>query len=414
MLNLVIHSVVLKIQHRQGHFTADTLIRTTRRHQSTVTGVTRPTNRCSECMRIFTELLNVVLIALRRIRIQIHHRVFPLRTQEHTIGFRNRNTPAHGCTARFINHVSNVLFFQVDFANVEIQRTRDTFVGDVRFGQGHGIGLIGVGIVDRHAKRLTRTKDIVLRETGRQNQTVRRRETGTQGKATRRAFKHIHFQVHLVTRTRNRLVFNRHVIEVTQTVNTVTRNLDLIAVEPSGFVLTHFTTDHFVLRLRVTRNVHLANISTTTRVNGEDYLHVVATIGRHRRRTSRSKGITQARELIHDGVRCIVDGFSVIRFTEFNFHQRLQFVFETQEVTGQTHIRQAILFAFRNVNRNKDVFLIRSDGHLDAIDLEVQVTVVEIERADGFNVCSQLFTRIEVLLVVPGHPTGLAQLHLFG
>ena len=51
---------------------------------------------------------------------------------------------------------------------------------------------------------------------------------------------------------------------------------------------------------------------------------------------------------------------------------------------------------------------------MDAVDLEVQVTVVEIERADGFNVSSQLFTRIEVLLVVPGHPTGLAQLHLFG
>ena len=86
---------------------------------------------------------------------------------------------------------------------------------------------------------------------------------------------------------------------------------------------------------------------------------------------------------------------------------------QTQHITGQLNTRDVILFAFGDVDRDKDILFIRSDGNLDTVNFKVQITVIKIIRANRFNIGCKLFTRIEVALRVPAHPTRGRELHLF-
>ena len=64
-----------------------------------------------------------------------------------------------------------------------------------------------------------------------------------------------------------------------------------------------------------------------------------------------------------------------------------------------------------NVDRNKDVFLVRGNRHLNGVETVVEVTAVQVPGADAFQVARKLLTRILVTLRVPGKPARSAQLH---
>ena len=65
-----------------------------------------------------------------------------------------------------------------------------------------------------------------------------------------------------------------------------------------------------------------------------------------------------------------------------------------------------------DVDRDEDVFLVGCDRDLGRVDVEIEVALVQVERAQGLQVGRQLLARVLVVLGVPGEPAGRGELHL--
>lgn len=110
---------------------------------------------------------------------QINLGLFQSRSQEDTIQFRHGDTEAQTGTDRFVSHIRNVEFVQVDAAVVQVNVAADAFRRDVRFTQTHGVSAHTLGRIDFNTEGLARTEHIVLRKASRQNHAVGRGVAGT-------------------------------------------------------------------------------------------------------------------------------------------------------------------------------------------------------------------------------------------
>ena len=187
--------------------------------------------------------------------------------EEHAVQFSERNAPRHARTAGFILHIGNVELFQVDFAVIEVISAADAFGRHIGFRHGKRIRTLRLRRIDIDRHRIACAENIVLREACRQNDAFRRGVAGAERNGASRTLLHIHFKVDLIARARHRLRFCSHTLEVAETVNTVARELDFVAVEPGGFVLTDFTADDFVMRAVVAGDIHAADISAASRID---------------------------------------------------------------------------------------------------------------------------------------------------
>ena len=158
----------------------------------------------------------------------------------------------------------------------------------------------------------------------------------------------------------------------------------------------------------------MTHIGATSRIHGVDNLHGVGRGVRHGSGRCRGKGVPQRGEFFRNRLTDVVHRFSVVNVTRFHRDEGLDFLFKPQHVARKLHAAYRIATAFRHVDRNEDVRLIGCNRHLHAVDLKVEVPLIEVETADRFQVRRKLFAGIQIALRVPARPTVFGELHLLG
>ena len=325
-----------------------------------------------------------------RIAVGVHGRGFNAGAEEDAVEFRERNAPAHARAVRFVLHVGNVEFLEVDAAVVDFVGAAHAFGRHVGFNHGERVGALRLRRihVDRH--RIAGTEDVVLREARRKNDAFRSGVAGAKRDRARRTFLHVHLKVDLIAGARNGLGFGRNGLKVAETVDAVARKLHLVAVEPGGFVLTHFAADHFVARAVVARDVDAADVGAAARVDRVDDVDRALFRVRNRIGIGARKCVAERGELVRNRGRHVLHGLSVVDVAFLQGHERIQLIIEPEHVALELRRADRVLFAFGEVDRDVDVGLIGGNRNLDRIDPEVEVALIHVEGADRLQVCREL------------------------
>ena len=412
MLVLVGELVVLDVHARQADFTVESLVHAARRSERVVAGVAGPADRGGHGHGIGAVAVHVVLIALRGVAVGVNLRGFDLAAEEHAVVFRERDAERERGAAGFVFHVGDVELFKVDAAVIDFPRAADALGRDVRFDDGERVGALGLRRVDVDGHGLAGTEDVVLREARRKDDAVGRGVARTERDGAGRTLLHLDVDVDLVARARHGHRVGRHGLEVAETVDAVARELDLGAVEPSGFVLADFTADHLVLRAVVARDVHAANIGAAARVDCVDDLdRAVLAIGDRIGRRGR-KGVAERGELVDERRGDVVDLLGTVDLARLERQELVELLVDAEKVARELGAGDRVLLALGHVDRDVDVGLVGRDGNLDGVDLEVEVALIHVEGADRLKVGRKLFTAVEIALRVPAEPVRHAELHL--
>ena len=110
-------------------------------------------------------------------------------------------------------------------------------------------------------------------------------------------------------------------------------------------------------------------------------------------------------ELLGGGDQLVIEGLAGL-----HQQQLLQLRLRHDERAGELHLGDLEDIAFLEVHGDEDVVLLRRDGHLSGLDLEVRVAAVHVVVAQLLQVALQGLARVAVVLLVPGHPVGRLQL----
>ena len=409
---LVIRAVI-RDTARNTNFQIGLLIAATGRNQGAVTLILRPTDREREVVGDTTVLGNPVLISQRRVGRHVDGRALVADTEEHGICFRERHTKLHVAALLhdLVRRVAGVVQRLVRTV-VQLGRTADAVGREVRIELRHCNGSVCLGGVHVQAQAGAGTEHVVLADTGREHHLVRRREAHTQVDLASRLFRHVDVHVHLVRRTRHVFGGDVRIGEVARAVDAVLRELQLLTVKPRSFHLAHFTAHHFIARLAVAKHVDAAHVDAAARINHQRERNCAVLLVDLRLRVDRSESVAVRAEQIGDRLgrgRQLGRGEHIALFEldEF-FHLGLL----GEQLAGQLDVRHLVLFTLVDVQRQVDVLLVRRDGNLGRLDREFQVTAVQVERAQRFQVGGQLLLRVQIVLRVPRQPVGRGQLHL--
>ena len=282
-----------------------------------------------------------------------------IQPKENCIGFRHRYAKSQ--TQTRVDQAVGVDVPQIRACRSleNIQCARNTCLGEIRVGGAeHQIAVVFAG-VDFHRQIVARAKGVFLANPEAKNHILSRRKTSTQGNAAGRLFGHTEHQIHLVGVARNLHGFDIHRSEKAQTVHTVARQSDFVAVIPSGFKLAELATNHFVTGAVVARYQNAPHISTARRLSLQDKLDpVVLTVnfwlGIH---TGESKA--KLAEVLGEGFGGFSHGLGVVGFADGNFDQGFELVILVQEVTFQLHAGHHKTFALGDVDGDGHFTLVR-------------------------------------------------------
>ena len=145
----------------------------------------------------------------------------------------------------------------------------------------------------------------------------------------------------------------------------------------------------------------MTHIGATSRIHGVDNLHGVGRGVRHGSGRCRGKGVPQRGEFFRNRLTDVVHRFSVVNVTRLHLDDGLDFLFKPQHVARKLHAAHRIATAFRHIDRNEDIRLIGRNRHLHAVDLKVEIPLIEVETADRFQVRRKLFAGIQITLRIP-------------
>ena len=121
------------------------------------------------------------------------------------------------------------------------------------------------------------------------------------------------------------------------------------------------------------------------------------------------KRIAAVAQQVGDGADGVVDLVAGEGFTRLDLHQRLEGGFRHGQIAGKAHVRDSVFFAFADVDGDIHIPLVRADRHLGGVDIELEVTAVQVVRAQTLQVALQLLLGILVVAGQPGQPARVGQ-----
>ncbi len=150
-----------------------------------------------------------------------------------------------------------------------------------------------------------------------------------------------------------------HIFEVTQTVHTVTRQTNLLAVVPRGFCLAEFAAHDLVTGAIVTHNVDAANIRSTRGVCHQHQLHTVRGPVNFRANFCPCECKTEIAKIFIEGLGRTCHFVSVVGLTRLDFNQRLELIVFAEVIAFHGHFGHHKTIAFCDVDGDADILLVR-------------------------------------------------------
>ena len=168
--------------------------------------------------------------------------------------------------------------------------------------------------------------------------------------------------------------------------------------------MAEFTAHYFVPRPRITLHINAPHVNTPARIHkhGEcSDLFALVGIGN---RIYVGERVAIVAQPITDGFDRIDNFLARERFARLEQQQRTHFVLGYFQVAGKFDLTQLIDRAFGDGEGDVDFFLVWRDRYLRRINIEFQVTPVQIVGSQLFQIAGQFLFGILVILGKPGEP----------
>ena len=227
-----------------------------------------------------------------------------------------------------------------------------------------------------------------------------------------RLLDHLGGDVDLVLRAGHLGGIDGDLAEVAEPVHAVARQLDAPAVVPGRLELPEFAPHHLVTGAGVAGHVHAAHIDAAARLADQHHLDTPGGAVDLGARLDAREGVAEGAVHLGEAAGRFGDRLGAVRLARFDGHQRLEVVFLAEVLALETDRRHGVGLPFGHVDRDRDVLLVRRDGHLSGVDGELEVAAVQVVSAQCLEIGIELGARIAVRLRVPGEPTTGGQLEL--
>ncbi len=122
------------------------------------------------------------------------------------------------------------------------------------------------------------------------------------------------------------------------------------------------------------------------------------------------KGETETAVILDEGLDSLRHLVGVVGLAGLDGDQRLEFVLTFKEIAFELDTGHRETFALGDVDGHRNILLVRGNGDLGGIDLELQVAARQVVGAQGFDICIELGPRITVRLGVPAQPAAGVQI----
>ena len=128
-------------------------------------------------------------------------------------------------------------------------------------------------------------------------------------------------------------------------------------------------------------------INALARIDHKIESHLMFFLVHIRNRIDVGKSITFGCQPFTDhlaGIGQILARKSIIRF---DLDKLVELILGNQGIAGYRHLGNLILLAFRLIDRDIDILLVRRNGYLRGIDVVFQIAVVHIVRTQSLKIC---------------------------
>ena len=292
---------------------------------------------------------------------------------------------------------------------VHFKAARNAIVRKIRIGLRKRDRAAVMAGIEFNADRVAATGEVCLRNRCRQGEFFRLRKGAADQEVTRWFFHHRHVDVDLVGRALRFRRVDGHVLEVAQAVDTVARQLDLVAVVPGRFELAEFAADDFIARGGVAGDIHVAHVHALARIDEESKTHFMLVT------VDFGIGIDVGKRIAERG-QAVLDAFIRGRQARARVNlafahqvQRFQLFFAAEHLAFELGAGDLVLFTFGDIDRQVDIFFIGRDRHLRGVDLHLDIATIQVVGLQRLDVARQLGLRILVGLRVPAEPAARVQ-----
>ncbi len=220
--------------------------------------------------------------------------------------------------------------------------------------------------------------------------------------------------VDLIIRTWNLRRFYVHFLEEAQALETSFGLVNQIGRRPTTFHLAHLATQHFIFGLGIPAEIDAIDVRTLTRVDDERDRHRIVFVVSFRNTVDVGKGIAFVTQAPCNQLGGGSHHLAREHLTFFCQQQRLDLFLRNLEITAQLDVAHGIALAFVDVHGDIDVLLVWRYGYLGRGDIHVDVTAIQVIRAQAFQVTGELFTRVLVVVAEERQPVcglQLEQIH---
>ena len=174
-----------------------------------------------------------------------------------------------------------------------------------------------------------------------------------------RLFRHIDQDIDLVRCAGYFLRLYIHFSEKTESVDPVTRQLDLVAVIPGGFELAEFPAQHFVAGSVVATNGDAAHVDAAHGLGlhrEHDAVIDPVEFGLH---LNARKGIAERAEIVGKRLGRFIDPFRVVRLAGAHRDQGFELFFLAQIISLQLDAGDGVFLAFGHIHGDHQIFTVR-------------------------------------------------------
>ena len=282
----------------------------------------------------------------------------------------------------------------------------------VRIGEGQRNGAIGLARIESQRQGVTTAEQVLLGDRCRQHDALRAGEARTQHQIAGGALLDREVDIDLVGRTRHGRCLDVNLVEEAEAVDTGARTVDRRSVVPPSFHLAHLAANDLVARLGVAADVDPAHIHATTRIDEHREGDLSLFLVHLRSSVDVGEGIALIAQAVGDRLRGLGQPLARKGVARAQLGHRQVLRFGQHQIAGKAHTADGVLLALGDVHGDVDVLLVGRDRYLRRIDIEVQITLVQVKGTQRFKVGRQLLARVLVVLGVPGQPARRRQLHL--
>ena len=216
--------------------------------------------------------------------------------------------------------------------------------------------------------------------------------------------------VHQVGAAGHRLGLELDLLHVGQALQALLGALDRRVGQPAAFELAHFAAQRLVVDGGRIVEIDVPHVHPVAGLDEEGDRHgLLLVVGRRHRIDLGECVAVRAQPVAHQFLR-VGDRLAREDVARVDLQQLAQLRLRHHHRAGELDLRHPEYVALADVDGDVHVVLLRRDGHLGGLDLEIGIAAVHIVGTQLLQIAGQGFARIAVVLLVPGHPVRRLQL----